>query len=373
VTPAWTISVWTSPKPASTRLARSRRQASRQLPQHPGRLRATRGPGLPATADLPPSACTPVWKATGNWGLDLAAFLHAPAYKVSIVNPRQIKAFGDSELARNKTDKARCRPDRPGSDRAHQPPPWTPPAAGCASCASWCAAAPPSRPTRTQEIQSAEGRPGLGHRCRPRSSGCWPISDQEIHAITAAIRDLIARDPAQQQNFELLCSIPSIGEVTAALVLAELPTHCRVHAQRPRPPSPGYRRRKTVSGARRSFGWHQPDRANASLRSALFLCALTLDAQSTTGRLRQTHDRGCKPNKVHPDRARPQAAGDGSRGHSDPRHRSMQMPTQIHQPPRQLGTPSALWVSGPTSDRKSLASAGHLSTRSGTEYCDIRA
>ena len=44
-------------------------------------------------------------EATGNWGLDLAAFLHAAGIKVSIVNPRQIKAFGESELSRNKTDK----------------------------------------------------------------------------------------------------------------------------------------------------------------------------------------------------------------------------------------------------------------------------
>src|SRR5450755_4933358 len=44
-------------------------------------------------------------EATGNWGLDLAAFLFAAGFTVSIVNPRQIKAFGESELARNKTDK----------------------------------------------------------------------------------------------------------------------------------------------------------------------------------------------------------------------------------------------------------------------------
>ncbi len=81
-------------------------------------------------------------EATGNWGLELADFLHAQGgdrqgsagkaggrptggVRVSIVNPARIKAYGDSELARNKTDKldagliARfC--------RAHVPPVWVP-------------------------------------------------------------------------------------------------------------------------------------------------------------------------------------------------------------------------------------------------------
>ncbi len=67
-------------------------------------------------------------EATGNWGLELADFLHAQEVRVSIVNPARIKAYGDSELARNKTDKldaaliARfC--------RAHVPPTWIPAAA----------------------------------------------------------------------------------------------------------------------------------------------------------------------------------------------------------------------------------------------------
>ena len=45
-----------------------------------------------------PSATEPLhacMEATGNWGLDLAAFLHAAGLKVSIVNPRQVKAGRD--------------------------------------------------------------------------------------------------------------------------------------------------------------------------------------------------------------------------------------------------------------------------------------
>ena len=44
-------------------------------------------------------------EATGNWGLDVAEVLHGAGVRVSIVNPSRVKAHGQSELARNKTDK----------------------------------------------------------------------------------------------------------------------------------------------------------------------------------------------------------------------------------------------------------------------------
>ncbi len=44
-------------------------------------------------------------EATGNWGLDLADFLYAHGVQISIVNPARIKAYGASELVRNKTDR----------------------------------------------------------------------------------------------------------------------------------------------------------------------------------------------------------------------------------------------------------------------------
>ena len=73
----------------------------------------------------PSAALHACMEATGNWGLELADFLHAQQVRVSVVNPARIKAYGDSELARNKTDKldagliARfC--------RAHAPSAWIP-------------------------------------------------------------------------------------------------------------------------------------------------------------------------------------------------------------------------------------------------------
>jgi transposase len=44
-------------------------------------------------------------EATNSYGFALAHFLTAQGYKVSVVNPKQIKAFAESDLKRNKTDK----------------------------------------------------------------------------------------------------------------------------------------------------------------------------------------------------------------------------------------------------------------------------
>ncbi len=45
-------------------------------------------------------------EATGNYGEALATYLFDLGYRVSIVNPAQIKGFGQSELSRNKSDRA---------------------------------------------------------------------------------------------------------------------------------------------------------------------------------------------------------------------------------------------------------------------------
>ena len=44
-------------------------------------------------------------EATGNYGEELAIYLHEAGHMVSMVNPARIKGFAQSELIRTKTDK----------------------------------------------------------------------------------------------------------------------------------------------------------------------------------------------------------------------------------------------------------------------------
>jgi transposase len=243
-------------------------------------------------ADGPLHACM---EATGNWGLDLAAFLHAAGITVSIVNPRQVKAFGESELSRNKTDRldaaliARfC--------RSHQPAAWTPPAPEMRELRELVRRCAALKAGRTQELNRHKA--GLASKVVEASiERMLARFDAEIHEIEAAIRALLAADAALQRNFELLRSIPGLGDVTAAVILAEMPNIAEFTPKglaaftglSPQEDSSG--RRKGQAGISRM--------GNAALRSALFLCALSArrhNPRLTDFVARMTAAR--KPNKV---------------------------------------------------------------------------
>ena len=104
-------------------------------------------------------------EATGSYSEGLALHLHQAGHKVSLVNPARIKAFGQSELRRNKTDRA----DATLIARfcsMHRPAAWVPP--------------------------------------------------------PAEIREHIDRHPGLKEDCELLETIPGIGEKTATTLLAEI-------------------------------------------------------------------------------------------------------------------------------------------------------
>ena len=160
-------------------------------------------------------------EATGNYGLSLAAFLHANGTTVSIINPKQIKAFSDAELTRNKTDKldaaliARfC--------RAQNPPAWTPPATHLRELREMVRRCAALKEHRTQEINRQKA--GLASAAVQASiERSLAHLNDEIDTITRQIHALLASDAKMQKNFTLLRTIPGIGEVSAAVLLAELP------------------------------------------------------------------------------------------------------------------------------------------------------
>lgn len=243
-----------------------------------------------------PAAAGPVhacMEATGNWGLDLAAFLYAAGMTVSIVNPRQIKAFGESELSRNKTDKldaaliARfC--------RSHTPAAWTPPAAEMRELREMVRRCAALKANRTQEINRQKA--GLVSSAVAASiERLLACLDDEIRAITAAIRALIARNVVLQTNFDLLRSIPSIGEVTAAVILAELPNIAEF-TPKGLAAFAGLSPQEHSSGTRRHAGGISRI-GNPVLRSALYLCALS--ARRHNPRLKDFGQRMTAAGKPH--------------------------------------------------------------------------
>ena len=151
----------------------------------------------------------------------MAEVLHGAGMRVSIVNPARVKAHGQSELARNKTDKldaaliARfC--------RAHQPAAWTPPAAHIWELRELVRRCDGLKAARVQEInrqKSGTASPAVAASIAAHLA--W--LDQQIEAIMGAVQALVAADPALSRNQELLLSIPSIGVTTVPVLLADLP------------------------------------------------------------------------------------------------------------------------------------------------------
>lgn len=162
-------------------------------------------------------------EASGGYEEAAALFLHEQGLAVSVVNPRQIKAYGQAQLRRSKTDRADaaliaryCRQERP--------PLWTPPAEPLRDLREM---------TRGLDALKAErDRIGNQHRRKhPHSGG--RIVAQALEAVLQSIEDQIAAlearieahleaHPELARERDLLVSIPGVGSVTAAHVLAEL-------------------------------------------------------------------------------------------------------------------------------------------------------
>ncbi len=160
-------------------------------------------------------------EATGTYGDEVALFLHEQGHTVSIVNPAQIKAYGASELSRNKTDKG----DAALIARfcqSQQPRPWTPPPPEVRELQALL-----RRRESLQEMHQQEAnRLASGIRAeavRLSVEETLAFLDAEIAKIERQIRDHIEQHPDLKAQRDLIGSIKGIGPKTAALFIAEYP------------------------------------------------------------------------------------------------------------------------------------------------------
>jgi transposase len=220
-------------------------------------------PGVPLHACL---------EATGNWGLDLADALHANGIRVSVVNPARIKAYGASELARNKTDQldaavvARfC--------RAQTPAAWIPPAPHLRELRELVRRCDALKAARVQELNRQKA--GFASAAVAASIAAhvdW--LDRQIETVFAEVRLLVEADPALSKNLALVRSITGFGEISATILLAELPniagfTPKALAAFAGLSPS----ERSSGSSSRGNVGISRI--GSERLRRTLFMCALS--------------------------------------------------------------------------------------------------
>lgn len=211
-------------------------------------------------------------EATGNWGLELADFLHDQGIRVSVVNPARIKAYGESELARNKTDKLDAALTARFC-RAHVPQAWTPPLPHLWELRELVRRCDALKAARVQELN----RQKSGFASSAVASSIVDhitCLDGQIEAVTVAARQLIAADPALARNLALLRSITGFGEISATILLAELPNIAELSPKAlaaftglsPQEHSSGTSVRRPSKTSRMG---------SERLRSTLYMCALS--------------------------------------------------------------------------------------------------
>lgn len=158
-------------------------------------------------------------EATGRYGEDLAQWLYDHQFAVSVVNPQRIKAYGKSQLQRNKTDRldAALIAD---FCRSQHPPLWTPP--------------PPEWWALRQLVRHLEDLETDRQRQRNRrADGPLPplvqanldeqlsLLEAQMAQVKQQIADHLNHHPDLKRQKDLLDTIPGLGGLTIAKLLAE--------------------------------------------------------------------------------------------------------------------------------------------------------
>lgn len=217
--------------------------------------------------------CAVCLEATGRYGEAVAQFLHDGGYAVSVVNPARIKAYGQSQLKRNKTDLEDAKVI------AHfcatqEPSLWTPP------------------PPEVQELQALTRRlESLKEdriRERNRQQAVIPsvtvrqtiaahiaFLDEQITTVEQSIDELLDQHPELRQQRELLTSIPGISATTAAHFIAIVPDISRFESAAQLAAYAGLTPRQHHSGSSVHRRSRLVKTGNSRLRTAFYMPALS--------------------------------------------------------------------------------------------------
>jgi transposase len=196
-------------------------------------------------------------EATGIYGDLLVETLYQRGYRVSVINPARIKAYAQSRMQRNKTDKldAALIADY---CRTQEPALWSP---------------PPPEVKEKQRVKNRLEAQRISQAIVRQLQAHIRFLDKQISDTQQLIRDHVDQHPDLKQQSDLLDSIPGIGFITAALLVAELGDITRFEDVREVVAFVGLNPQQHQSGKRQST--HGISRmGRASLRAALFMPAL---------------------------------------------------------------------------------------------------
>ena len=156
-------------------------------------------------------------EATGRYGDDLAQYLHDQGHLVSVVNPARIKAYGQSQLKRNKTDRVDAALIADFC-QTQQPAVWTPPAPELRELQEFLH----QYDTLQVSLQQVKNRLGAGFQAElvlKQLQAQREFLEKQIAELIQQIRHHIRQYPELRRQFELLDSIDGVGFITAVRLL----------------------------------------------------------------------------------------------------------------------------------------------------------
>lgn len=162
-------------------------------------------------------------ESTSRYGLALARFLHAQGCTVSILNPLALHHYARSKFQRRKHDRLDADLIAEYLEKESAPA-WAPASAPQTQLQEL------SRLLQVRKLQLGQERNRLESLPQSRVARAAlqrfvRLLEREIARLEAQLLGSLQAEPQLLSDWKLLLSIPGIGELTAALVLAELPRY----------------------------------------------------------------------------------------------------------------------------------------------------
>lgn len=158
-------------------------------------------------------------EATGIYYEALANFLFDQRCRVSVVNPAQTAAFAQSGLSRVKTDKADAKLIARFCQTMN-PPLFAPPPANKRQLQALVRRLKALKDIEQQECNRLDVSLPV---VVPSINTVLAALRAEIKTVEKAIKSHIDDDPDLKEQRDLLTSVPGLGDITAALLLSDVP------------------------------------------------------------------------------------------------------------------------------------------------------
>lgn len=175
-----------------------------------------------AATGVPPAATLIVLEATGSYWITLATTLHQQGYAVSVINPTQAHHFAKALLKRAKTDALDAATLAQLAARL-QPEPWSPPPAVYHELVQRLAQRDSLLDIRQQlknQLHALTQGPVVIAPVRQRLERLIATLNQQLAEVEAEIAPALAQDDAWAAAAARLQSIPGVGLLTCAWLLA---------------------------------------------------------------------------------------------------------------------------------------------------------